>query len=186
VDSGVAVVDAGPAIPPAELPPAELGIELQIWLADGGVAEIKPGTQELIGTAQRLTLQLPWLTDYRIRAFDGADKVLPSDDEATVTDAGISYVIQLSEPLKRGREYRVVIDAQTGAGIVDDTGRRYLDAEWTFKTDGPADPEPAPGKGGKKKPKKQHRAPSAERRARCAGRCPQEVLGARRSGLGAF
>jgi hypothetical protein len=148
VDSGVPVVDAGAPVPPAELPPAELGVDLEVWFPDGGIATFKPGAQQTIEQAQKLSLLLPWLTDYRVRAFDGADKVLPSDDEANATDAGIAYVIKLAEPLKRGREYRVVVDAQTGPGVVDDTGRRYLDSEWSFKIEGPAEPEPAqkPGK----------------------------------------
>lgn len=153
VDAGQ-VVDAGAPIPPAELPPAELGVELEVWFSDGGMASVPPSRPALVDPAQRLTVHLPPLKDYRVRLFDGADKVVVSDDEAQPTDAGVEYEIVPAEPLKRGREYRLLIDAQTGPGIVDGAGRRYLDAEWQLKIEGQAEPEPPPPKAGKKSGKK--------------------------------
>lgn len=153
VDAGQAV-DAGPPIAPADLPPAELGAPLEVWFTDGGMASVPPARPTLIDPAQRLTVHLPPLKDYRVRIFDGADKVVVSDDDAQASDAGIEYAIGLPEPLKRGREYRVLIDAETGPGIVDGSGRRYLDAEWQLKVEGPAEPEPPPRKPGKKSGKK--------------------------------
>jgi hypothetical protein len=133
-----------------------LGTELEVWFADGGLSSVPPARATLIDPAQRLTLRLPPLQDFRVRVFDGADRVLVSDDDALKSDGGIEYAITFPEPLKRGREYRVLVDAEAGIGIVDGAGRRYLDAEWQLKVEGPAEPEPRekPGKkskGGKKR-----------------------------------
>jgi hypothetical protein len=103
VDAGPAeapaVVDAGRWLAPAELPPAELGTELEVWFIDGGLASVPPARATLIDPAQRLTLRLPPLQDYRVRVFDGADRVLVSDDDALKSDGGIEYAITLPEPL---------------------------------------------------------------------------------------
>jgi hypothetical protein len=153
-EAGVQVVDAGPPVAPGDLPPIELNVGLELWFADGGVQEIPPSTPALIDPLQRLTLSLPELKDYRVRVFDGADKIVASDDRAQAADGGILYEISLAEPLKRGREYRVAIDAESGGAVADPTGRRYLDAEFLLKVDGPAEPEPKPGKKSGGKPRK--------------------------------
>ena len=108
-DSGPAVADAGPPPAPADLPPAELGASLELWFADGGLQEVPASKPTLIDPLQKLTLRLPRLKDFRVRVFDGADKVLVSDDRTSASDAGTAYEIGLAEPLKRGREYRVAV-----------------------------------------------------------------------------
>jgi hypothetical protein len=153
-----AVVDAGPPVAPADLPPADLGAELEVWLGDGGLISVPPARATLIDPAQKLTLRLPLLKDFRVRVFDGADKVVTSDDEAQVSDGGLDYAINLAEPLKRGREYRVLVDPETGPSIVDGIGRRYLESDWQLKVDGPAEPEP------KEKPGKKSGAKAGKRR----------------------
>lgn len=145
-DAGVPVVDAGAPVAPADLPPIELGARLELWFADGGFQQVPPSKPTLIDPLQRMGLQLPALKDYRVRVFDGADKVVVSDDKAQAVDGGISYEISFAEPIKRGREYRVVIEAESGGAVTDPIGRRYLDSEFLLKVDGPVEPEPRPAK----------------------------------------
>lgn len=127
---------------------------------DGGAAML-PRERGPVASAPgaRLSLSLPPLVDYRVRVFDGADRVVASDDTAQASDAGIEYAIALVEPLKRGRDYRVLVDAETGAGLAAPTGRRYLDAEWNLSVEGPAEPDPPPQKSSraKRKPGKRRR-----------------------------
>ena len=81
--------------------------------------------------------------------LDFRDQVVVSDDE--LTPDGRTYVITLSEPLKAGRSYTLVLDAELGPVVTDDSGGTWNDWELAFRIAGEIQPEP----GAPKKPKKQ-------------------------------
>jgi hypothetical protein len=89
------------------------------------------------------------LRDPRVRLFDWTDKVVPSDDRPFESDAGLDYRIGLLEPLKVGRTYDLVIDAQAGGPLQDLAGGTRNDLHLTLKVRGEIAPEP-----GKRTPKK--------------------------------
>ncbi len=150
-DAG-ALEDAGPADagPPI---PAALLFTLDFLGLDGGlsiVASTAEGAQ--VDPARTLLIQFPApLKDYRVRMFDGAEQVLASDEEARAEDGGMSYRIELAEPLKPGRSYALSVDAELGHEITDISGHGYRDVRVAFKVRGKAEPEP------KKKPGRKRR-----------------------------
>lgn len=138
-DAGVAeLVDAGPP------QPAELAIVVTTTAADGGFELIDRD----IDPVQRMSIWIPVvLADYRLRVFDEADRVVPSDDLAKETDGGIDYQVAFVEPLKTGRNYRLTIESQSGQTLDG-----FRDAELLFKVRGEVQREPKkPAGGGKKK-----------------------------------
>jgi hypothetical protein len=128
-DAAVAeVVDAGP---PA---PADLPMVVTAPLADGGVEVV---TQELDpGSRLSVWIGTP-LSDYRLRVFDDADRVVPSDDAAKDVDGGIDYQIVFLEPLKTGRTYRLTIESELGNAL-----EGFKDAELLMRVRGQVQVEP--------------------------------------------
>jgi hypothetical protein len=145
VDAGPApVIDAGPPLP------AELIFEIDFLQTDGGVTTVhsSAGRAE-IEPSKNVMIQFPVaLKDFRVRMFDGAEQVLPSDEEAELQDAGMSYRIALAAPLKPGRSYSFGVEAQLGHEITDVSGHGYKDVLVALKVRG--EPEPEPNKPGKK------------------------------------
>jgi hypothetical protein len=144
-DSGV--VDAGPPVP------VDLAFAIDFIGVDGGVTSVlSTATSAQIDPSTAVFIQFPTpLKDYRVRMFDGAEQVLPSDEEARVEDGGVRYQIVLAAPLKAGRSYSFSIDAELGHEITDMSGRGYRDVRLALKVRGVAQPEP------KKKPGKKRR-----------------------------
>ncbi len=136
--------DGGPAIG------AELGFSGELELVDGGRAELPHESHAEIDPPTALTLHLGAdLKDYRVRFLE-SDQVTQSDDEAQASDGGIDYRIHFLKPLKLGRTYQLVIDAQTGDELTDRAGHPFKDVELALKVRG--EPEPTPGK----RPKRKH------------------------------
>ena len=144
-DAGSAGVDAGVAEPVDAGPPqpAELAIVVTATASDGGFELI----DHEIDPVQRVSVWIPVvLADYRLRVFDEADRVVPSDDSAKETDGGIDYQVAFVEPLKSGRNYRLTIESQSGQTLDG-----FRDAELLFKVRGEIQREPKKPAGGKKK-----------------------------------
>jgi hypothetical protein len=141
------VADAGEAA----APPTEIVINLVADFPDGGSATVDFGqtVRPIIDPpkALHLTTNIP-LRDYRIRVFDSADKVVPSDDSPTDYGNHLEYGIVFVEPLDPGSKYSLLIDAQSGAGVTDPSGRSHPDLRREFATSGEKP------KGDKPKPKK--------------------------------
>src|SRR5437879_6169014 len=96
-------VDAGPppyvdAGPPA---PTDLTFAIDFVGLDGGVSTVRSSESHAeIDPARVVLIQFPApLKDYRVRMFDGAEAVLPSDEEARLEDGGMSYRIVLATAL---------------------------------------------------------------------------------------
>lgn len=153
IDAGVEA-DAGPPVivdagPPA---PTELTFAIDFLGLDGGVSTVRSteGHAE-IDPARTVLIQFPAaLKDFRVRMFDGAEQVLPSDEEARVEDGGMSYRIALAAPLKAGRAYNFSVESELGHEITDIAGHGYRDVFVSLTVRG--EPEPA-GKPGKKRRK---------------------------------
>jgi hypothetical protein len=131
-DAGPSVVDAGPELP-------SLIFTLQEHLLDGGVADvpIEPGARPTIDPAAGFELgSNTRLSDYRVRLFDEADRVVPSDDGAEDAARGLRYHIALGEPLKPGHRYALLLDAQTGTTFTDALGRSHPDLRLEFQVAG--------------------------------------------------
>ena len=135
LDAGrVEVVDAGPP------QPAELALIVTAPLADGGLEVV----EEYVDPVKTVNVWIPVsLSDYRLRVFDDADRVVPSDDSAKDVDGGIDYAIAFVEPLRSGKTYRLTVESQQGAAL-----EGYKDAEHVMKVRGQVEPE------AKKLPKK--------------------------------
>lgn len=146
IDAGVAeVVDAGP--------PAPLRLEFAVTArTDGGEDVLTFGEAATeIDPALGFTLTTPVrLKDYRVRLFDWNDQVVPSDDTAELADGGLTYRIELPEPLKTGRKYSLLVDAELAPEIDDEAGRHYDDVRLELKVRGDVVPD-RPAKKSKKK-----------------------------------
>lgn len=152
-DASVEALDAGPADagPPV---PTELTFTVDFLGVDGGLSSVlsSAGTAE-IDPARSVFIVFPVpLKDYRVRMFDGAEQVLPSDEEARVEDGGMTYRIVLAAPLKPGRSYAFGVESELSHEITDVSGRGYRDVRLSLKVRGTPEPEPKK-KGGKKKRK---------------------------------
>jgi hypothetical protein len=160
--SRAGVVDVGPVAAAVERmdagPAAPRRLEFAVSaLVDGGVAEliftdavsqVEPISGLSLATSVRLR-------DYRVRLFDWADQVVVSDDTAELTDAGLVYRIALPSPLRSGRRYSLLIDAQHGPKIADEAGHHYDDVRLTLEVRGEVLPDrSAKAKPGKKPKKK--------------------------------
>jgi hypothetical protein len=150
VDAGVAEVDAGPPVDAGPLPPSSLEPTVVASFADGGTASVTAKAE--IDAAKALTISLPIkLKDFRIRLLDYREQIVVSDDELMAD--GRTWVITLPEPLKTGRGYNLVLDAELGPIVTDDSGGTWNDWELPFRIAGEVQPEPVVGKK-KPQPKK--------------------------------
>lgn len=144
-DAGV-LIDAGP--------PAPTTLEPTVVAAlDGGVASLV--AQGTIEPTNALTLTLPMkLKDFRVRLLDWRDQVVASDDELMAD--GLTYVIAFPEPLKTGRSYTLVLDAELGPVVTAESGATFNDWELPFQISGEVVPDapvrkaPTKKKSGKK------------------------------------
>jgi hypothetical protein len=130
-DSGaIVLVDAGP---PA---PAEV--------VDAGPPQLDVELPDEMDPVQQLDVRIPLIIkDYRLRVFDDADKVVPSDDTAHEADGGIDYSIAFTEPLKAGRKYRLTIEPQLNDG-------EFKELDRTFKIRGEIEKPPKKSKSKRK------------------------------------
>jgi hypothetical protein len=139
-DAGLAPADAAVAdAGEAAAPPTEIIINVVADFTDGGSTTVDFGqtVKPIIDPpkALHLTTNIP-LRDYRIRVFDSADKVVPSDDSPTDYGNHLEYGIVFVEPLDPGSKYSLLIDAQSGAGVTDPSGRSHPDVRREFATSG--------------------------------------------------
>lgn len=143
LDAGVdAGVDAGAVA---------LGFSIELETIDAGfLAGLDAGAT--IDPLRAITLTFPSaLDDVRFRVMDWTDSVVPSDDEST-TDAGLTYRIVFVQPLKTGRSYSLLIDAETKDTFTDERGHQYDELRIPFRISGEVQSEPgAPVKKRKKK-----------------------------------
>lgn len=138
------VVDAGP--------PAPLRLEFAVTARTDGGEELLTFSEDAteIDPATGFTLTTPVrLKDYRVRLFDWNDRVVPSDDTAELADGGLTYRIELPEPLKTGRRYSLLVDAELAPQIDDEAGRHYDDVRLELKVRGDVVPD-KPAKKSKK------------------------------------
>ncbi|MDP1824933.1 MAG: hypothetical protein Q8L48_16875 [Archangium sp.] len=150
VDAGVVELDAGSPVDAGPPPPSSLEPTVVASFADGGTTALTAESQ--IDAAKALTISLPIkLKDFRIRLLDYREQIVVSDDELMAD--GRTYVITLPEPLKTGRGYNLVLDAELGPIVTDDSGGTWNDWELPFRIAGDAQPEPVAGKK-KPQPKK--------------------------------
>jgi hypothetical protein len=61
---------------------------------------------------------------------------LSSDDLFEEADPALNYRILLHEPLKPGHRYTLVVDAQSGAEILDSQGNAHPDQRLEFQVAG--------------------------------------------------
>ena len=143
-DAGaVDVVDSGPP------PPVVLVPTITAMLIDGGTGSVTAdGETE---QPKSLTIALPaGLNDFRLRVLDWRDQVVASDDE--LLSDGKTYVVTFVEPLKTGRNYQVLIDAELGPVVTTESGATVDDFELRFHVAGDVVIEAAPS--AKKKPRR--------------------------------
>jgi|CXWL01.1.fsa_nt_gi hypothetical protein len=145
-DAGVLFLTGGGRIVAMPLGPQPLPVSGEVLLFDGGSLAFRLAPEEAyldIGKADTLVLYFPArLVDYRVRLFDRAEMVVPSDDhEALLADGGLEYRIALQAPLKPSRTYSLTIDAQVHAAISDDRGRLFKDRMVDLRIVGAAEPE---------------------------------------------
>ncbi len=161
VDAGLTALDAGPADAGPPLP-LELPFAVVATRVDGGTEALTfvEGRAEL-DPARGFELTIPLvLKDYRVRLMDWSDQIVPSDEVATVADGGISYRIDLVQPLHTGRTYQLQIEAEFGPEILDAAGRTWDDVRVHLAVRGEL--EPAPGKAPKKPASKPARKPKTK------------------------
>lgn len=153
-DAAVAVIDAGVVEVVDAGPPAPLRLEFAVTASsDAGETPLafsdeSPTDVDAV-TALQLTTPVR-LKDYRVRLFDWNDQVVTSDDAADLGDGGLSYRIELPEPLKTGRRYSVLVDAELAPEITDEAGRTYDDVRLDLKVRGEIVVDKKPAKKSKK------------------------------------
>lgn len=150
--TAAAEVDAGP---PAPVP---FQVRVELGLVDGGVQDIdfEPGGKPVVDPASSLVVHFNQrVTNFRVRLFDEADRALVSDDTQEDSANTINYRIDLKDPLKTGHRYALVLDAQTGAAMLDSFGRPVSDVRHEFSVSGEREkPQPARKKAPAPKKKK--------------------------------
>jgi hypothetical protein len=147
VDASLPEVDAG-----VDAGPVPLGFSLELETVDAGtITGLDAGAT--IEPLRAITLMFPSaLDDVRFRVMDWTDSVVPSDDESTI-DGGLMYRIVFVQPLKTGRSYSLLVDAETKDTFADERGHQYDELRIPFRISGEVQSEPgAPAK--KKKRKK--------------------------------
>lgn len=150
VDAAVAELDAGPidAGPPV---PASLEPTVTAGLPDGGVVAVTAKAELDAPTSLTITLPIK-LKDFRIRLLDWRDQLVVSDDELMAD--GLTYLISLPTPLKTGRPYSLVLDAELGPIVTSEIGGTFNDWELEFRVAGEIVPDPQSKNAPKKKLKK--------------------------------
>lgn len=151
-DAGVALfeIDAGPPVDAGPPAPSSLEPTVIAAFSDGGSTTVTASSA--IDSATALTVSLPIrLKDFRLRLIDHREQVVASDDELMAD--GRTYVITLPEPLKTGRGYTLVLDAELGPIVTDDSGGTWNDWELAFRIAGDVQPEPSAKKNPKKRKK---------------------------------
>ncbi len=155
IDAGSAdaAVDAGPdsGLPidagPVDAGPVDASVAFEVRVrteSDAGVAtELEfVASAATVDPVQVLEVATSVeLRDYRIRLYDWADQIVPSDDVATI-DGGITYRIGLLAPLHTGRTYSLVLDADLGTTMLDPAGRPLDDVRLTLNVRGEIQAEP--------------------------------------------
>jgi hypothetical protein len=151
VDAGLAdaaiEVDAGAGDAGVDAGALDASVAFAVALfveTDGGMLDPVDLVQSAatIDVAQVIQVQTSVdLRDYRVRLFDWAEQIVPSDDVAT-RDGGLSYRIGLLQPLRPGRTYTLVIDADLGPTMVDPNGRPLDDVRLSLSVRGEIQPEP--------------------------------------------
>lgn len=137
-------------VPEVEAPPPEpepLEFLVVGELANGETQPIPTDVPEAPQLPSMIGLSLSSnmaLTNHRIRIFDAADRVVPSDDqtEAPPPGGGIVYRVRFVEPLKVGSRYTLVIDAETGDFMTDGAGREQAEFRYEFQIVEPATETP--------------------------------------------
>lgn len=150
IDAGVPELDAGiDAGVDAGLPPLSFTFELETVDA-GTISDLDAGM--IVDPLKAIVVSFPVpLDDVRFRVMDWNDAVVASDDEST-TDGGLTYRIVFLQPLKTGRGYSLLIDAETGDTFRDSRGAQYDEVRVPFRIGGEVQAEPgAPLKKKKKK-----------------------------------
>lgn len=143
------ILDSGSA-------PPDLEVSVTVSLPDGGTLPLDfTQPRPALDPAAKLLLStnLP-LSNYRIRVFDEADRAMPSDDRAEERPHSLRYEIALSEPLRSGNRYAIVLDAQTGSSMTDASGRTHRDLRLELQVNGEKGKPPLKAKPAKKKPKR--------------------------------
>jgi hypothetical protein len=151
VDSGLEaalVVDAGP--PP--LPP--LTFQLVATFVDGGLSRLDAlDAGVTVEPTRALELTSPvGLAGVRVRLLDWADAVVPSDDQLETSDGGFRYRLELTQPLKSGRTYSLLVDGESADQFSDVFGRDHEPCRVPLRILG--DLEPEAGQASKKTKKK--------------------------------
>ncbi|MDX2014508.1 MAG: hypothetical protein SFW67_30200 [Myxococcaceae bacterium] len=150
-----AAVDAGP-IDAGVVAAAPLTFRLTATLVDGGLQTFDDLDAGLVLDPSR-ALELSasvGLVGARVRLLDWTDAVVASDDSLETSDAGFSYRIDLLQPLKSGRSYSVLVDAESAERVSDGLGREF--DEWRLGVRVTGEVQPEPGQGSEK-PKKTRR-----------------------------
>jgi hypothetical protein len=147
-DAGGAPVDAGP--------PA-LTFRLAVSFVDGGHLDVDLGDAGVLAlesaNSLELTSPIP-LLGARVRLLDWTDAVVAGDDELEVSDAGFRYRIQPLQPLKSGRGYSVLVDAESTDQFTDAYGRSHDELRVPLRIAGEVQPEPGQTTSKKKRKKR--------------------------------
>lgn len=133
--------------PPAEAPPAEMEKETEavpvaepavpvraFAVAPSGEKREITGDEPVEGIAPGATFEVTSehaLTEIRVRLFNGNDKLVPSDDKASVGQ-GFRYELKPREALETGALYRIVVDEAATGHPKDVTGQVYQGRSFRF------------------------------------------------------
>lgn len=145
-DAGSVQEDAGVDAGVTDAGPQSLATTITANFADGGAQALEPNVA--IDAPASLMLRLPKrLKDFRVRLMDHQDKVVTSDDALSAD--GLEYLLTPAEPLKTGRRYTVLLDAELGPVVTDEAGATFDDWELPFTITGDVQPDLAPAKSAK-------------------------------------
>ncbi len=149
--------EVGPTIgPPPGVSSTAAGVEPGLWPIPGLVIALsapEPATPIALTPPDHAALvPVPTaivvsstgaLSIVRVRLFDEADKLVPSEDEARA-GVGFRYELRPVVPLLPGSRYELRVDGDSGHGPAAPSGLRYRSATVTFSTEGekPAPPPP--------------------------------------------
>jgi hypothetical protein len=145
-DAGGVTRDAG-SVPAAD---AGLAFQVLLWtsLDGGGLTPVALGVRSApIDPVSRLVVEVrPAPADARLRLLDGSDQVVESNDVLAAFDGGLRYELGLLEPLRPGRSYTLLLDAELAAGLEDARGRPLEDVRLGLLVRGESPSVPAPAK----------------------------------------
>lgn len=139
IDAGF---DAGEPIDAGPPPPATLEPIVTVGFTDGGTMLIAANAE--IELPKTITIAIPIkLKDFRVRLMDWRDQIAASDDELLAD--GKTLLVTPTDPLKTGRSYTLVLDAELGPIVTDELGRTFNDWDLQFRIAGEVQPDkPAP------------------------------------------